>query len=158
MIAKRTSCLRRRGATAVETAAVLMVAFMFIFAIFEYGRYLMISDLVNNAAREGARQAIATTNTQSTITIQNTVIYNLGGQQIMNSSGNPISATDVLVYQANPATGLPASPDSLWYDAPFGASIVVQVNCIYTPMFPTFGFLPTTFPIQGTAMMSSEAN
>jgi Flp pilus assembly protein TadG len=158
MIAITPRFFRRRGATVVETAVVLMIVLIFIFAIFEYGRYVMISDLVNNAAREGARQAVATTNTQDTASIQNTVIYYLANQQILNSAGNPLQASDVQVYQANPATGAPATPDSTWYNAAFGSSIVVQVTVLYTPMFPTFGFLPNSFQIQGTSMMASEAN
>jgi Flp pilus assembly protein TadG len=158
MIASHASLCRRRGATVVETAVVLLIVFTFIFAIFEYGRFLMISDLVNNAVREGARQAVATTNTKNTAAIQNAVVYYLASQQVMNSSGMPLTAVDVQVYQANPTTGAPASPDSIWYNAAFGSSIIVRVNCSYAPMFPTFGFLPTTFQIQGTAMMTSEAN
>ena len=68
--------------------------------IFEYGRFLMIGDLVNNAVREGARQAVATTNTKDTAAIQNAVVYYLVSQQVMNSSGTPLTASDVQVYQA----------------------------------------------------------
>jgi Flp pilus assembly protein TadG len=120
----RTHCyFQRRGATVVETAFVLLIAVTLTFAIYDYGRYFMLSQLVNNAAREGARQAVANTNTQNTAMIQNTVV------QYSN-----------------------------WYDAPFGSSIMVQVNAKYTSLFPSLGFLPTTVNLQGTAVMSSEAN
>jgi Flp pilus assembly protein TadG len=148
----------RRGATVVETAVVLLIALTLTFAIFEYGRYFMLSQLVNNAAREGARQAVANTNTQNTAMIQNTVVQYLASQNFKDSSGNAFSASDVLVYQVNPATGVKTSPDSNWYDAAFGSSIMVQVNAKFTSMFPTFGFLPKTINLQGTAVMSSEAN
>ena len=118
----------------------------------------MLSQLVNNAAREGARQAVANTNTQNTAMIQNTVVQYLASQNFTDSSGNAFSASDVVVYQVNPATGAAATPDSNWYDAAFGSSIMVQVNAKFTPLFPTFGFLPTTVNLQGTAVMSSEAN
>ena len=148
----------RPGATVVETAIVLSVALIVTLAIYEYGRYFMLSELVNNAAREGARLAVATTNTQNTAAIQNTVMQHLANQNLTNTSGNPFSAADVLVYQVNPATGALASPDSNWYDAAFGSSIMVQVNAKFTPLFPTFGFLPSSVNLIGTAVMSSEAN
>jgi len=143
---------------AVETAFVLLIALMLTLAIYDYGRYFMLSQLVNNAAREGARQAVANTNTQNTAMIQNTVVQYLAHQNFTNSSGNPFSASDVVVIQVNAATGAPASPDSDWYDAPFGAAIMVQVNANFTSIFPTFGILPTTVKLQGTAVMLSEAN
>jgi Flp pilus assembly protein TadG len=148
----------RRGVAAVETAIVLVVALVLTFAIYDYSRYFMLSQLVNNAAREGARQAVVNTNTQNTTTIQNTVVQYLAGQNYTNSSGHAFSAADVVVTQVNAATGLPTSPDSNWYDAPFGSSIKVQVNAKFNSLFPTFGFLPRTINLQGTAVMSSEGN
>jgi Flp pilus assembly protein TadG len=50
---------RRCAATAVETALVLIPLMMFLFGIFEYGRLLMDWNLLNNAAREGCRYALA---------------------------------------------------------------------------------------------------
>jgi Flp pilus assembly protein TadG len=132
------------------------------FAIYDYGRYFLLSELVNNAAREGARQAVATTNTQNTAAIQATVIQYLANQNslqgLTNSSGKAFSASDVVVLQVNPATGQATTPDSNWYDAAFGSSIMVQVNAQFTPLFPSFGFMPSTVKIQGTSVMSSEAN
>jgi Flp pilus assembly protein TadG len=149
---------RRPGATLVETAMVLIVALTLTLAIYEYCRYFMLSELVNNAAREGARLAVVSTNTQNTAAIQNTVYKYLANQSLMNTSGKAFSASDVLVYQVNPATGAKTVPDSNWYDAAFGSSIMVRVNAKFNPMLPTFGFLPTTVNLRGTAVMSSEAN
>jgi Flp pilus assembly protein TadG len=156
MLLNKKSNFERRGVTVVETAIVISVALMMIFAVFEYGRYLMISDLVNNAVREGARQAVVTTNTQNTANIQNTVIYYLGGQSLVNSQGVGLQASDVQVFQAN-ANGTPIA-NMNWYDAPFGTTIGVQVTVTYQPILPTLGFLPKTFQLQSTAMMTSEAN
>ncbi len=148
----------RRGATVVETAFVLLVAVTLTLAIYDYGRYFMLSQLVNNAAREGARQAVANTNTQNTAMIQNTVVNYLASQNFSDAGGTAFSASDVVVLQVNPATGAAATPDSNWYDASFGSTIMVQVNAKYTSLFPNLGFLPTTVNLQGTAVMSSEAN
>ena len=158
MKVRAVSCSRRRGVTIVETTIVLMLAVILTAAIYDYGRYFMLSQLVNNAAREGARQAVANTNTQNTAMIQNTVVQYLASQNFTDSSGKAVSASDVTVVQVNPATGAATSPDSNWYDAAFGSSIMVQVKAKFTPLFPTFGFLPSPVILQGTSVMSSEAN
>src|SRR5438045_2129443 len=56
---KTHSRRRSRGAATVEMALVLPIVLLFMFGIFEYGRYFMTMQLFNNAAREGARYAIA---------------------------------------------------------------------------------------------------
>jgi Flp pilus assembly protein TadG len=159
---KLRSDRRRQGHTIVEAAFVLMIAILITLAIYDYSRYFMLSQLVNNAAREGAREAVANTNTQNSAMIQATVIQYLAGansqQNLKDSAGNAFSAADVVVMQVNPATGAAATPDSNWYDAQFGSSIMVQVTANFTPLFPTFGFLPKSVTVVGTAVMSSEAN
>ena len=155
----RRNCFSdRRGATVVETAFVLLIPLTLTLAIYDYGRYFMLSQLVNNAAREGARQAVANTNTQNTAMIQNTVVQYLANQNFKDSSGNAFSASDVVVLQVYPATRMATSPDSNWYDAPFESAIMVQVNAKFTSLFPKFGLLPTTVNLHGTAVMLSEAN
>jgi Flp pilus assembly protein TadG len=71
----------RRGATAVETALVLIPLTMMICGVFEYGRLLMSWNLLNNAAREGCRYALAN-NTSSTVSsdVQTLVTSCMGGQ------------------------------------------------------------------------------
>jgi Flp pilus assembly protein TadG len=76
MIRTRVQGKRRRGATAVETALVILPLLMMLFGIFEYGRLLMDWNLLDNAAREGCRYALAN-NTSSTInTDVQTVVNN----------------------------------------------------------------------------------
>jgi Flp pilus assembly protein TadG len=148
----------RRGVTMVETAVVLGVCLICLLAIFEYARLLLVCQLAQNAVREGARQAVAGTTTQSTAAIQNTVIQYLAGQPLQNGSGQALSASDVQVYRADPTTGNPSSSDSTWSDAAFGDTIVVKLNAQYRPILPTFGFLPGTVSVNVTAAMLSEAN
>jgi Flp pilus assembly protein TadG len=60
-----------RGSTIVESAIILLVFFMFIFGIAEAGRFLNTRQVLTNAAREGARLAVAPlsgTNTLPTTT------------------------------------------------------------------------------------------
>ena len=64
---------RRNGATLVETAVVISIALLFMFAIFEYGRYVMFRQIIENAAREGVRQAVVNTSSQTAADVQATV-------------------------------------------------------------------------------------
>ena len=57
---------RRWGAMAIETALVMIPTVMFLFGVFEYGRLLMDWNVLNNAAREGCRFALAN-NTDATL-------------------------------------------------------------------------------------------
>jgi len=138
---------RRRGAAAVEMAVVILGCLIFLFAIFEYGRFQMMRHLVDNAAREGARQAVVNTNTMTTADIQNIVTDSLAGQSF--------DSVAITVYKANPSTG---ANIGAWTDAAFGEGIAVQVNAVYSPMLPTFGFLQASVPISAKVIMRSEAN
>lgn len=48
----------RRGAAMVETALVLPIFFMVVLGIIEFGRAMMVAQLLTNGAREGARLAV----------------------------------------------------------------------------------------------------
>ncbi|WP_158545545.1 TadE/TadG family type IV pilus assembly protein [Bremerella cremea] len=50
----------RTGATIVETAIVMPVFFMFVFAIIEFGHAIMINNVIKNACRTAARWGSAT--------------------------------------------------------------------------------------------------
>jgi Flp pilus assembly protein TadG len=49
----------QRGATIAEAAITLMVLFTLLFAVLEFGRAFNIYQIMTNAAREGARYAVA---------------------------------------------------------------------------------------------------
>lgn len=49
---------RRRGASAVEFAIVAPLFFLLIFGMFEFGRMIMVQQLMTNAARSGSRVAV----------------------------------------------------------------------------------------------------
>jgi Flp pilus assembly protein TadG len=138
---------RRRGATLIETTFVLGVCLLLLFAIFEYGRFLMLRHLLDNAAREGARQAVIGTNTLTTADIQNTVTNYLAGQ--------PVSLTSFKVYLAD-ANG--NDTGAAWTSAAFGKPIAVDVAGSYNPMVPTMGFLPNPITLKAKVIMYSEAN
>src|SRR4051812_47359519 len=63
------SCrLNRRGAAVVEFAVVSPVFFLLVFGMIEYGRMVMVQQLLTNAAREGARVGVLDNSTASDVT------------------------------------------------------------------------------------------
>jgi len=68
---------KERGATIVEAALTLLLLFLFLDAILEFGRAYNVYHVMTNAAREGARFAVApqpgTTNLPSTTQVQSQV-------------------------------------------------------------------------------------
>jgi Flp pilus assembly protein TadG len=145
----------RRGATLVEAAVVIGTLLVFFFAIFEYGRFIMLKQLVENAAREGARLAVAahvtdtnSFNYQTTASVQSHVTGKLAGQNAA------LTAINVQVYLADAA----GANIGTWTNAQSGQNVAVQVNANYSPILPTMGLLPATVPIAAKSIMRTEAN
>lgn len=171
MLGRRTT--RRAGAHLVEFAMVAPITFMFLFAVVEYGRFVMVRQLLDNAAREGARQAAAnapfkydtttqtwTAQTLTTSDIQNTVITYLSGIQLLNAAGSNLTASDIQVYRANPATGaaMTDTKGSDWKKCSFGEAIAVKLNVKYSPLVPAYNFLQSPTPVSFICIMRSEAS
>jgi hypothetical protein len=144
----------------VETAIVLGAALMFMLAIFEYGRFVMIGQVLQNSAREGARFAVVHTGDIPAPNVPNYVLNYMGGQDVK------LSNYSCTCYQADITTGnaLPGN----WYDAPFGGGIAVQITGQYKPVVlgllvdatHSMGvtFMSSTVNVQATCIMLSEAN
>jgi Flp pilus assembly protein TadG len=58
----------RRGASAVEFAIVAPVFFLVVLGIIEFGRMVMVQQVITNAAREGARIAVLDSATTARVT------------------------------------------------------------------------------------------
>jgi Flp pilus assembly protein TadG len=153
----RKEKLRRAGAAAVETAIVLLPCCIFIFAVMEYGRVIMVLQAMNNAAREGARQAAAisvSTVTPGTATSTVTATIN---NFLANQNLNNVTIT---LYEAD-ANG---NQIGSWTSAGFGQNILVKIDADFPLVFPTFGLLPNSGAAPNSmhltvkAMMRSEAN
>lgn len=97
---QKTSC-PRRGAVMVEMALVLPLFVMLVLGIIEFGRAMMIANLVTNAAREGARMAVLDGSSNSEVT--NTI------QTFLKSAvSNSLTAGDMSVtITVTPAPGNP---------------------------------------------------
>ena len=137
----------RRGLTLVETAIVISLVLLLIFGIYEYGRFVMVRQVIHNAAREGARLAVVNTNTLTEDQIKATVTNYLAGQQL--------GTVTTTVTWVDPATG---AYKGTWSDAAFGQGIAVQINAQYTPVLPALLSMSSTIPLQVRVVMYSEAN
>jgi Flp pilus assembly protein TadG len=174
MIAFVSGRVQRRGAAIVEMAFVLPLALIVMMAIFEYGRYLMVLHVADNAAREGARFAVVNTNLGSSTTpvvdVVNTrmagIQSNLQSYAVTVFTVDPTGLYDTSAGTAIYPPTIRQKPGSNWNDAKYGGGIAVQITGTYTPLL---GFLPTydrlSIPIFNasvsltvTAMMNSEAN
>ena len=94
----------RRGAAVVEFAVVAPVYFLFVFGIIEYGRMVMVQQILTNAAREGARVGVLDNSTSSDVTtaanrylapanITTATITVSPNPPSSATSGNPVSVT-----------------------------------------------------------------
>ena len=138
----------RRGVAVAETGIVLSVVFLLFLGAFEFGRFLMIRNLLVNAAREGSRQAAVSTTSLATSDIQATVTGYLVGQQF--------SSLTIKVYPTD--AGGNAITGSSWNNAALGAGIGVEVDASYQPLFPTFGILNNPMQMKVVAIACSEAS
>ena len=110
----------RRGATVVEFAIIAPVFFLLVFGMIEFGRMVMVQQVITNASREGARVAVL--DGATTTEIENTVNSYL-------ASGS-ISGADVQVD--------PNPPSNAGYGEPVTVTVTVgfdEVSWLPTPMF-----------------------
>jgi len=115
------SCRRdRRGTAVVEFALVAPLFFLLVFGMIEYGRMVMVQQILTNASREGARRAVLDGVSTSDVV---TAVDNY----LVDSS---IAGADVTVI-----TNAPVSPDyaesmTVTVSIPFS-----QVSWLPSPMF-----------------------
>lgn len=145
----------RRAAVTVETALVLPLVLLFLFGILEYGRYVMMLQVLTNAAREGAHYAV--THTQP-ITI--------GGV----TKGNATSDVQAAVSKAMAGQALAGQTVSVylsdsvgnnigtWTNAQFGQSICVRITGNYRVIVPRLLRMPNSIPVVAQVVMRSESN
>src|SRR5256885_13823689 len=127
-LTKVKSKQRRVAAVTVETALVLPIALLFILGIFEYGRYLMTMQLLNNAAREGVRYAV--THLQP-VTIGATT-YGSATSDVTNiitgvTPGITLASQNIQVYASDDA----GNNTGAWNGAQAGQSVTVQITGNY---------------------------
>ena len=147
MLAKKTH-EKRSAATAVELAAVLIIFVMLMFGILEYCRLCFTMNVVENAAREGARYAVV--NANDATLVSDTQAYVLSLMDGLNVEDAPYSCTLYLVDSSGNNIGAPTG-------AQFGQLICCDVSVTYVPVTPGLLFMKT-FTLRSKSSMMSEAN
>ena len=146
LIAKKPA--QRSGATAVELAAVIVVFTMLLFGILEYCLITFTQNVVENAAREGARFAVV--NANDATLVSDTQTYVVGLMDGLNLKDAPYACNVYLSDSTGRNLGAPTG-------AQFGQYICVDVSVTYTPVTPGLLYLKT-FTIRSKCNMISEAN
>jgi Flp pilus assembly protein TadG len=155
MIIRPQQSNRRRAASIVEFAVVGPIFFLLMLGVLEYARFLFTMQLVNNAAREGARYAVVNTTTDTTVGVQTYVDNYLAGQGSSQYVGYS-KTSNITVYLADPVTG--QNTGLSWQNAGWGNGIGVSVTGTYQPIVPGLLHLASSITLTGTCVMTVEAN
>ena len=124
----------RQGASAVEFALVAPVFVVMVFGLIEFGRAIMVQQVMTNAAREGARLAILDSPTPVATTVKNTVVSYLHG------CGIPAATTsNVTLSPAEPSTAQNGDTVTVTIQLPYSS-----VSWLPSPMFLTSKTLQVT--------------
>jgi Flp pilus assembly protein TadG len=155
LMSRRKTRTARRGTAAVEAALVLPMTLLFLMGIIEYGRYVMTLQVVTNAARNGARYALA----HVSPVILNGVTYGNGTSDVQNIvttalGGQSLSGQNVQVFACD-ALG---NNQGAWTSATPGGSICVQISGNYIPVISQFLYLPASIPVSVQSVARVESS
>jgi Flp pilus assembly protein TadG len=152
----RNRAAARRAAYVVEFAVVLPIVVLFLFGIFEYGRYISFMQVVENAAREGARVAIAHTNDMTTADVVARVTERMGlvDRQV---AGFQVDVQGIILRPQN-AGEVAGQALTDWTEAATTDGISVTVTGDYKPILPSLVRMPATIPVNVRVVMYSEGN
>jgi Flp pilus assembly protein TadG len=162
---RQNQSTRRTAAHLVEFALVIPVVLSLLFTILESCRYMMIKQIAENAAREGARYAIARTDTLqtncTTSTIQGVV------QGYLSNANVSLDNLAVTIYKANQAgqpmdlnNNVVATPAlaAAFDQTKFGDYIYVELKGKYKSVLPNFLSAVGGIDIIASSVMCSEGN
>ena len=111
---------KRRGAAAVEFAVVAPVFFLLVFGMIEYGRMVMVQQILVNASREGARKAVLDGS-------ENADVVAVVNQYLQSGS---INGATITVTPTNPQDAQFGDPVSVTVSVGFD-----QVSWLPSPMY-----------------------
>ena len=112
--------LVRRGVAATEFAIVAPVFFLLVFGMIEYGRMVMVQQVITNASREGARVGVLDGSTSTNVT---TAVNNY-------LTSAKISGATTTCNPSNPSSAGYGQPVTVTVSVPFSS-----VSWMPTPLF-----------------------
>ncbi len=131
----------RQGAAAVEFAIVAPIFFMMIFGMIEFGRVIMVQQVLTNASREGARAAVVDGSTSAGT---KTVVSNY-----LSSAG--ISGATISVLNSG---GTAVEPSTVGYGETVTVKVVVPFNNV--SWIPHPWFLSSSTELKASTVMRRE--
>ena len=136
---------RQRGAAAVEFAVVAPVFVLLIFGMIEYGRMVMVQQMLTNASREGARRAVLEGATETDV---RTVVRNY-----LTPANIPIASGDITIQIGDPPVA--AALDSAEFGDPIHVSVGVNFGSV--SWLPSPMYLSTGTRMSATSVMRKES-
>lgn len=127
--------LRRRGASAVEFAIVAPVFMLIVLGIVEFGRMVMVQQVITNAAREGARISVLDSATTGRVTAR--VNDYLAAASLPNAT----------------VTVSPSPPTSAGFDEPVSVEVRIPFSAV-SPL--TRPFLSNGVVLSAESVMRRE--
>lgn len=128
---QRFASIKRRGAAVTEFAVVAPVFFLMIIGFIEFGRALMVQQVLVNAARVGAREAILASGAATTQSVVDAVVEYTDGVTV-----NPVTV------EVTPSPSAASAGDMI--------TVTASVNYIDVSWLPAPWFL-------GDAILSSSS-
>ena len=139
---------RRSGATAIEFAAVASIFMLLLFGILEYCLIVYTQNVVENAAREGARFAVVRSTDATLVTDTQAYV-----KTMMMGLDTKLKNYSCNVYMADANGNNIGAAGS----ATFGQYVCVDVSVDYVPITPGLTHL-STITVRFKSSMGSEAN
>jgi Flp pilus assembly protein TadG len=115
----------------VEFAVVAPVFFLFVFGMIEFGRMVMVEQIITNASREGARMAVLDPSTTSSTSWHDQIVSAV--TTYLTNAGIPnVTSNCVTVNPNDPSASSvkPGDPVTVTVTIPFN-----QVSWLPTPLF-----------------------
>ncbi|MBN1396196.1 MAG: pilus assembly protein [Pirellulales bacterium] len=116
--------INRQGAAAVEFALVAPVFFLLVFGMIEFGRMIMVQQVITNASREGARIAVLDSQTPTASVVEQQV------RDYLDNAAIPGDNATIIINPSEPTTAAYGEPVTVTVQIPFSS-----VSWLPTPMF-----------------------
>lgn len=136
---------KQRGAAAVEFAVVAPVFVLLIFGMIEYGRMVMVQQMLTNASREGARRAVLEGASESDV--QQVV------KDYLTPANIPVTNQDITILIGDPAAA--AALNSAEFGEPIHVKVGInfgQVSWLPSPMY-----LSSSTRMEAVSVMRKES-
>ena len=136
---------KQRGAAAVEFAVVAPVFVLLIFGMIEYGRMVMVQQMLTNASREGARRAVLEGATETDV---RQVV-----SDYLTPANIPVTTSDITILIGDPAASAPLT------SAQFGDPIHIKVGINFGQVswLPSPMYLSSSTRMEAVSVMRKES-